>query len=254
MLRAKNCILSYALVVMLLFTTSALAAGSEEYRSYNYDMNQECSDLGDPFEKFNRKIFVFNSVLDHFILKPIARGYLALSNEYTRNRVGNFIDNINVPLTITSNILQLDMSNTFKSFWQFVVNTTIGVGGAYDAAASFDLKTDPQTFGSMLARYGVHPGPYVVLPFFGGMNMRDVLDAPLMDNGLNPLRHALHRDFKLALTAATFVHRRAMIMPFTDYVEKNSPDPYISVRTSLHQVREKVLRYPAGYRCKRIDY
>jgi phospholipid-binding lipoprotein MlaA len=254
MLQAKNYILSHALAIALLFTNCALATENNEYKSYNYDIDRRCSDLDDPFEKFNRKVFVFNSVLDHFILKPVAKGYIALSNEYFRNRVDNFIDNINMPLTVTSNILQLDIHNTLKSFWQFVVNTTIGVGGAYDAAASFDLTTEPQTFGSMLARYGARPGPYIVLPFFGGMNMRDVLDAPLMDNNMNPLKHALHRDFKLALTAATVLNKRAILMPFTDYVAKNSPDAYISIRTALHQVREKALRYPAGYRCRTIDY
>ncbi|MES2215203.1 MAG: MlaA family lipoprotein [Pseudomonadota bacterium] len=244
----------YILVIALLFSNVATAEEFYPYRSYSYDTAQECSDLDDPWEKLNRKIFIFNSVLDHFILKPITKGYMALFNDYTRDKIGNFVDNTSVPLTVVSNVMQLDPQNALKSFWQFVINTTLGVGGLYDVAGNFDMKTPPQTFGSMLAHYGVQPGPYIVLPIFGGSSMRDVLDAPILNNALNPVKYAMHKDFKLALTATTFVQKRAEFMPFTDYVEKNSSDPYTTIRSSSHQAREKSLRYPANHKCKRIYY
>jgi len=251
---------SKILILAMLFLHPINAVASNIYNpeiyKYNYSLDDEfddeCSDLDDPFEKINRKIFVFNSVLDHFLLKPVARGYKALLNDYTRDKIGNFVDNTNVPLTMINNAIQLDTGATLVSFWQFVINSTLGVGGLYDVAGAEGVKASPQTFGSTLARYGVGPGPYIIMPFFGGSSMRDVLDASVLNTAMNPLKYELHSDFKFGLFAVTLVQKRSDLLAFTDYIEKTSSDPYTAVRSSLHQYREKDLRYPASYRCKRI--
>lgn len=240
-------------MISSVFSSAALA---EDSYKYNYSMkdamNDECSDIDDPLEKINRKVFIFNSVLDHFILKPITKGYIKVLNDYTRDKVSNFVDNVNVPLTTVNNVLQGDGDNALLSFWQFTINTTLGLGGFFDVASNFDLKTSSQTFGSTLARYGVGPGPYLVLPFYGSSNVRDMFDPLMFNNKLNPVKHALHRDFATAVTITTLVQKRSEAMPFTDYVTKNSSDPYVTIRSAAHQYREKNLRYPASYRCTRI--
>lgn len=229
---------------------SPLALCNEPSRNYNYSLTDDyCGDIDDPFISINRKIFMFNSILDHFILRPIAKGYKSILSQYAQDRVGNFIDNTSVPLTVVSNAIQLDPDNTLVSFWRFVINSTLGVGGIYDVATTLNVNSTPQTFGSALARYGVGPGPYVILPFFGGTNMRDIMDAPLFNTQFNPLKQAMHRDFQNTLTAVSLVHKRAEMLEFTDYITKNSPDPYLAIRSVMHQRREADLRYPAGYRC-----
>lgn len=246
---------SLLLLLISVFLHGSAVFAATYSNTYRYSLDDECSDLDDPFEKLNRKIFVFNSILDHFLLRPVAKGYKAIFNDYTRDKIGNFIDNTNVPLTFVNNVLQLDLDNSLLSFWQFFINTSLGLGGIFDIAADIDgLKTTPQTFGSTLARYGVGPGPYVMLPFLGGTNMRDILDTPIMNDKLNPLRYALHRDFRIGLTASSLIHKRAELLPFTDYVEKNSSDPYATIKSSLHQRRESGLRYPASYHCKRVSF
>jgi phospholipid-binding lipoprotein MlaA len=240
-----------ALVVLSLISPAVTFA--ENSYKYNYSMvNDECADLDDPMEKLNRKIFIFNSVLDYFILRPIAKGYTKLLNDYTRDKVSNFVDNVNVPLTFVNNVLQADSNNSLISFWQFTINSTLGVGGFFDIAGDFGIKTSPQTFGSTLAHYGAGPGPYVVLPFFGSSNMRDIFDPLIFNSKFNPLKHKLHRDFSLAVTGVTLVQKRSEALPFTDYVTKNSSDPYVTIRSTAHQYREKNLRYPASYRCTRV--
>lgn len=248
-----NLIKAIAAILIAFSLFASTVTFAEDSYKYNYSMvDDECTDLDDPLEKLNRKIFVFNSVLDHFILRPIAKGYTKALNDYTRDKISNFVDHVNVPLTVVNNILQGDGNNTLLSFWQFTINTTLGVGGFFDVAADVGLKTPPQTFGSTLARYGAGPGPYVVLPFFGSSNMRDIFDPLFFNSKLNPLKHQLHRDFSLPLTAVTLVQKRSEALPFTDYVTKNSSDPYVTIRSTAHQYREKNLRYPASYRCKRI--
>lgn len=47
--------------------------------SYDYSIDNEgpeqCVDFDDPYEKFNRKMFMINSTLDYFFLRPVARTY-----------------------------------------------------------------------------------------------------------------------------------------------------------------------------------
>lgn len=250
-----------ALLIFLIITASCLHANagtSTDTVPYQYsyslddDPSEECTDMDDPFEKFNRKIFAFNSFLDHIILRPVAKGYKKAFNPYIRDKIGNFVDNTSVPLTFVNNVLQLDAKNSLLSFWQFVINSTLGVGGFYDVARSEGVWTPPQTFGSTLARYGSGPGPYIILPFFGGSGMRDVLDLPLLNSGLNPLKYKMHRDFKLGLMGVSLVHQRAELLDFTDHVTRTSADPYSVIRSTIFQHHEKDLRYPAGYKCKRV--
>jgi len=205
----------------------------------NYKNDEKTYDeVYDPYQKLNRKIFAFNSVLDHLILRPIAVGYKNITNDYTKARVGNFIDNINEPLTIVNYTIQLNANGTLKSLWRFIINTTLGVGGLFDIASKVNLNSNPQTFGNSLAHYGVGPGPYLVIPFFGGTNARDVTDSLFSNNALNPLKYSMHRDFKVIFASTKLVHDRTKILPFTDHVAKTSTDPYITIRTSIHQNRE----------------
>ncbi len=245
----------YFISLTITFFVFSSAAVAEDSYKYNYSMtdtmNDECSDIDDPFEKLNRKVFIFNSVLDHFILRPIAKGYTKVLNDYTRDKVSNFVDNVSVPLTTVNNVLQADADNALLSFWQFTINTTLGVGGFFDVAADFGLKTPPQTFGSTLARYGVGPGPYLVLPFLGSSNVRDMFDPLMFDSKMNPVKHQLHRDFAVTIGITKLVQKRSEALPFTDYLSKHSSDPYVTIRSTMHQYREKNLRYPASYRCKR---
>ena len=232
------------LLTVVICTLSVAPSYARDANNYDYAHYDDCNEIADPFEKLNRKIFMFNSVLDHFILRPIAKGYKAILNDYTRDRVSSFVNNIAVPLTTVNNALQLNPDGVLLSFWKFVINTTLGVGGIYDVAGKFGLNVQPQTFGNTLAHYGVRPGPYVVLPFFGGTNVRDIFDMPLMNNALNPIKYKIHDDFLLGLTAVSFVQKRSEILELTDYITKNSVDPYASVRSILSQKRESEVQYP----------
>ncbi len=241
----------YFLIVLSCFFVEAQAEQTEEdnYYKYSYQIDSEAyNSVYDPYEKINRKIFAFNSALDHFILRPIAVGYDRVTNPYIKARVGSFVENINVPLTAVNYGLQLNFDDTMRSVWRFIINTTFGIGGLFDVASKLNLKPTSQTFGSTLARYGVAPGPYLVLPFFGSTNARDMSDPVITNHALNPVKYAMHRDFKLGVTATQIIHDRANLLPFSDYVSKNSVDPYVSVRTAVYQNREAKLNYPRNFK------
>ncbi len=248
---------SLVLIISIAFNVVTYA---EENINYNYqytyridDNGSTCNDVYDPYEKLNRKIFAFNSALDHVILRPIAVSYQKITNDYIKARVGSFIENVNVPLTMVNYGLQANMDKGMRSFWRFIINTTFGIGGLFDIASKVGLNPPSQTFGNSLAHFGVAPGPYVVVPFFGGSNFRDVTDSLFTNNALNPIKYPMHKDFLLILAGTKIVHERYMLLPFTDYVTKNSTDPYIAVRSAIHQNRESKVEYPKSFICPQIN-
>ncbi len=217
--------------------------------SYDYNSSKGCNQVYDPYYKINRRIFVFNSVLDHLLLRPVTIGYKRLTNDYTKVRVNSFLGNVTLPVTIVNYGLQMNYEQTMKSVWRFLINSTFGIGGLFDVASKIGLKVTPQTFGSTLATYGVGPGPYLVLPFFGGTNSRDVTDSLFTNTYFNPIMHVAHRDFKIVNLTLQTIDTRLILLPFTDYVEKNSTDPYIAIRSATHQNRESVVFYPKQFLC-----
>jgi phospholipid-binding lipoprotein MlaA len=241
------------IVGICLLGAAQLVLAKEEKYDYNYaDLSNRCQ-VYDPYESFNRKIFVFNSVMDAFVLRPIAKGYGRFTNDYTKERVGSFLNNIQEPLSTVNYGMQGNGDGVSKTFWRFMINSTFGIGGLFDVAGKFDLKNEPQTFGNTLAYYGVGQGPYIILPFFSGMGARDMMDPLLLNTYLNPLKYYLHSSFKNVIFAGGMVHNRDQIMSFTDYVSKNSPDPYIAIRDATLSARENRVVYPDGFVCRRVN-
>jgi len=249
-------IINLILVILLCFTTTSSLAkqtlDDDDY-SYNYAaLNNRCA-VYDPYERLNRKIFIFNGTLDTFILRPIAKGYGRFTNDYTKGRIGSFVNNISEPLSTVNYSIQGEGQGAFKTFWRFAINSTFGVLGLFDVASKFGLTAEPQTFGNTLAHYGVGSGPYIVLPIYGGMNMRDMMDPLAMNSSLNPVQYFTHKDFKLTLTGVTIIHHRDQIMPFTDHVTRTSTDSYISIRDAILNQREAKMAYPIGFKCPSVN-
>lgn len=240
------------LLISTLLSINAVKASELDYDfDYNLDDNVEvgCNDLSDPFEKVNRKVFYFNSFLDYITLKPLAKAYGKYIPNKAQNKIGDFVDNIYEPLTTVNYGIQVDLPNILSSFWKFMINSTIGLAGTHNIADDLGLKHKPQTFGSSLAHYGAGPGPHIVLPILGNTNMRDMWDVIALDDKLNIVKYRASSRMKDTYTGIRMVHKRYQLMPFTEYVTKNSTDPYVAIRSALHQRRETMVHYPVGYRC-----
>lgn len=244
---------AYVIVVICLLSNNSLASKQDEKYDYNYaELSNRCQ-IYDPYESFNRKIFIFNSILDTFILRPVAKGYGRFTNDYTKDRVDSFLSNIREPLSTVNYGIQGNAHGAGKTFWRFAINSTFGLGGFFDIASKFDLKAESQTFGNTLANYGVRQGPYIILPFYGGMGARDVMDPLVLNSYLNPAKYPMHNSFKNVLLVTSLIHNRDKIMPFTDYVSKSSPDAYIAIRDATLSERESRMVYPGGFKCPKVN-
>ena len=198
----------------------------------------------DPFEGFNRKMYGFNDSLDRAVLEPVAKGYRAVTNKPIRQGVTNFTNNLGEPLTFTNELLQFKIPDATGTFGRFIVNTTIGIAGIFDPAASFGIKRTDEDFGQTLGVWGVTPGPYLVLPFLGSTDPRDLVGSGV-DIGLNPINYA---DFDGASTLriGSFVlgglSARESAIETIDNVRESQLDPYTTLRRFYVRSRAAAIR------------
>lgn len=141
---------------------------------------------GDPWEGFNRTMFRMNQKFDRAIFRPIAFGYKTVVPKPVRGGLRHFFSNMLEPIVFLNDLLQLKPKRAIKTFARFLINSTAGVGGLLDLAKDDGLPHRENGFGNTLARYGVKPGPYVFLPFFGPSTLRDLV-AGQADSFILPL-------------------------------------------------------------------
>src|SRR3990167_5957310 len=128
----------------------------------------------DPYESTNRKTYAFNQAFDATFLRPVAPVYKQVIPDGVRTKINNVYNNINMIPTVVNDGLQRDYKNFIKDTWRFTINSTLGIGGLFDLAATrFDLPPHSNDPGITFAKWGDTKSPYVVLPFVGPSTIRD---------------------------------------------------------------------------------
>ena len=162
--------------VLILITTSALIVNS--YAGSDGELllkKNEPSEVKDCFESVNRATFAFNQALDGIIFKPVASVYKKIPSPL-RTGVSNSLDNLSNLVTIPNNILQGDLKLAGINTGRFLINTTVGLLGIFDVAQAIGISEyEKEDYGQSLARAGVGPGCYVVLPVLGPSTARDTV-------------------------------------------------------------------------------
>lgn len=130
-------------------------------------------EVHDPWGPVNRKLYVFNSYLDNYVLLPAVRVYRFALPETVRQAVTNFFANLNEVTTFINLALQMKGVEALSSAARFFNNTTVGILGLMDAATPMGIPKYEEDLGQTLGHYGVGPGPYLVLPLFGPSSLRD---------------------------------------------------------------------------------
>ena len=128
----------------------------------------------DPWEGFNRKVFVFNDTLDTYTLKPLAKGYRAITPDPVEDGISRMFSNLWEIVNVLNDVLQGKFGQAGNDTGRFLVNTTVGLVGFFDVADNFGLpKNDGEDFGQTLGVWGVGEGPFLMLPLFGPSTLRD---------------------------------------------------------------------------------
>lgn len=202
------------------------------------------TDPGDPFERVNRHMLDFNTVVDESVLRPVAETYVAVVPAYGRLRIRQFLDNLGEPLIFAHNILQLRLRDATTTAGRFALNTTLGGAGFFDLATGQGLTRQTGDAGQTLARYGVGEGPYLMLPLLGPSNLRDAF-GDTVDGFGNPLLLALGPAFSsytLGILNASRgvlagIDLRAENLDTLDELRRDSIDFYARLRSVSRQRR-----------------
>ena len=126
----------------------------------------------DPWERLNRFTYRFNARFDEAVFLRLADAYRRVPAPI-RSGVHNFFGNLSEVDSVINYALQWRLRLSARTLSRFVINTTIGIGGLFDAAAKLNLPGAPTGLSTTLARWGMHPGPYLVMPFLGPSTLRD---------------------------------------------------------------------------------
>lgn len=191
----------------------------------------------DPWEAWNRKVFAFNDAVDNAVLKPVAEGYRKVVPELVRKGVGNFFGNLTDVWSTVNHFLQGKFDSGFEMGFRVLTNSTMGLFGVLDPATEMHLERRSEDFGQTLGRWGVPPGPYVVLPFLGPSSARDASGLTLDIGVGSPARVADTNSGTFELTALQFVQTRSELLATTRLLGDIALDRYSFVRDAYLQRR-----------------
>nr|WP_210269892.1 VacJ family lipoprotein [Hyphomicrobium methylovorum] len=212
------------------------------------EKESEPKSIADPYEKSNRSVFESNQDFNHSVLYPAAKAYNENVPEPVRDRIESFTTNLNEPMVFANNVLQLRPLAAATTLGRFAMNTTIGLGGLFDVAATEGLTRQSGDFGQTMYVWGYRESSYLVLPIIGPTNVRDAIGTGVEFGAQLPL--ATFMPTKIAtLTsrvdlAGTVASPLANLSKAEDMqtLEESSIDFYSMLRSVTDQKRQAELQ------------
>jgi phospholipid-binding lipoprotein MlaA len=194
----------------------------------------------DPIEGFNRAVYAFNEGLDTAIVRPVAVGYDTVMPSPVRTGVSNFFGNVADVFIAVNNLLQGKVPEAASDAGRFLVNTTVGILGLFDVATEIGLEKHNEDFGQTFGRWGVGPGAYMVIPFFGPRDVRDTVGL-VLDVKADPIANIGHVPTRNTLLVVRIVSDRANLLPADKVIEEAALDKYTYVRDAYLQRRRSLV-------------
>ncbi|HTJ79969.1 MAG TPA: VacJ family lipoprotein [Rariglobus sp.] len=204
----------------------------------------------DPLEPFNRAMFKFNNGVYDYVFRPVSKGYVKVMPTPARHGLSNFFANLRFPIRFVSDVLQFKFKRAGLETKKFYVNTIAGLGGfiriSDDVPSLANLPHEDlgQTFGV----WGIHKGPYLVLPVLGPATTRDAVGL-VGDYFLNPLHWNQlqyvdgHRWWwDTAIQTTDTVNSLPDLLKLYDEEKQAALDPYIAVRSAYTQYRDAAVK------------
>ena len=228
----------------------SLELEEKEFQNYDYYLEVYQFQVYDPLEFSNRYIFHFNDFLIRYIVVPIAKGYAFIFPHFFRLGVRNIISNIYTPERLVNSLLQLKFAGFARELLRFIINTTIGIGGFFDAAKYFwDIEKSDEDFGQTLGFWGIKEGPYLNLPFIGPSSLRGLFGL-IGDIALKPETYIVPifiEDNLVSSSISVSIFSYRVINEFSidpeeyERLKEDAIDPYIFFRDIYFQsIRKKV--------------
>ena len=234
-------------ILLILITTLALTLNANAGSDGEIKLKNNPAEIKDCSEGFNRATFALNQGLDKILFKPVASVYRVLPSP-VKTGVSNSLDNLSNLVTIPNNVLQGDFAKAGANTGRFIINTTVGILGLIDVAQYLGLSEyEKEDYGQSLAKAGVGPGCYIVLPVLGPSTARDTFASTANFLGGDAwynvtVKNNTHyfRDFDYYSSKVTSgVDFRAKNYDSIENLEENSLDFYASVKSLYLQDRQQ---------------
>jgi phospholipid-binding lipoprotein MlaA len=193
----------------------------------------------DPYENTNRSIYNFNEGVDRVALKPLADGYVKFIPQLIRASIGNGFDNLAYGNVIANDVLQGKFPQGLGDLGRMAMNSTVGIGGLFDMASTVGLDEHENDFGITLGKWGVKPGPYLVLPILGPSTGRDVPDigSEIVTNPLTWIYVPVAASIPLGVTDVTDKRSRGEVL--AQFRNQAALDPYVFTRDAYLKYRDR---------------
>ena len=209
---------------------------------------KETSNISDPLSAYNRAMTSFNDKVIIYALNPVSEAYAYVVPQPFRLGVSNFIHNINFPVRLVNNLLQLKFQNSSDEIERFIINTTVGLGGLMDPAKNhmkIPILPHNEDFGQTLGHYGIGSGFHVVLPFLGPSNVRDLagitLDAyasPLVNvKGWENYKIPDNLGQSIGIVTVHLINKNSLHLGEYESLKKDAIDLYPFLRDIYEQKR-----------------
>lgn len=195
----------------------------------------------DPWEPFNEAMFSFNLKLDRYVVKPVAKLWNGILPDPVKRSLGRAFDNLSMPRRLVNNLFQFKLTGAGHELIRFLLNSTIGIAGFFDVARDMGIEEADEDAGQTLAVYGVGPGPYLILPFFPPLTVRDGIGTAI-DGVLDPINYFFPVEALTGMEVGDRVNNRALNLELFETVEETAIDLYSAVRNGYLQRRQQVIK------------
>lgn len=188
----------------------------------------------DPLMELNADAFDVVQDVDQAVVEPVAMAYKKAVPEPIRDGLRNFLRNLGEPVVFFNYLLQLKPGKAAETLGRFAINTTIGIGGLFDAAKKppFYLPHRSNGFANTFGYYGIEPGPFLFLPLAGPTTVRD-----LVGGGLNLLflptiigKPFTERALTVPIGILSALDKRIEFDDQINAVRSGKADPYTTAR------------------------
>lgn len=236
-----------SLLVSIIIITLVLSAcastkvtvGEEPAKRQLSDVAQEGDEAAvdlyyDPWESYNHWMYDFNARFDRYVFLPTVSAYKKVVPGFARTGIQNVFKNLGEVSNFANSVLQVKPVQSGTTLGRFLVNSTIGLAGLWDPATSMGLNYQKEDFGQTLGRWGMGPGPYLVLPIAGPSTLRDA-PGNIIDRIFHPIYEPypwlvdIKSEEALAIGVVNAIDTRANIG--FRYYEMGSPFEYYWTRS-----------------------
>jgi phospholipid-binding lipoprotein MlaA len=200
----------------------------------------------DPWEKMNRGTFAFNEGVDKWVLAPVGRAWDYVAPRAVQRGIQNVSATLWMPAVIGNHILQARPRDAFcEDLPRLVVNATVGVAGIFDVASRLGIEENYTDFGISMGRWGLPPGPYVVIPLLGPSSVRGVVGRA-GDAFSTPITYFF--PWYLFVTARTveLMNLRSLYLEEIEKAKDEAFDYYVFIRDAWTQNRAFYVREARG--------